>query len=313
MDEKEKQILEEVKELNKQRKFKEALDLLNKNKIDDPTAYNMLGFIKMNLGKYKESLLDYDEAIKREKSSAFLYSNKAFVYFRMGDWKNTIKEIDNAIKENSNVPEFFELRAKANMLNKDIKQAIEDINKAIELNPTIEKFYEKKKEIQNIILLKKETEDIAENIFENAKEHFKKKEYYTAGLLIEQALNIKETSEFYEFLGVCYGALNDFENSLKNLEKAKKLDTKKDSIHRNLAKTLMALGGIENHKKALKEYNEAIKIDGKNIWYYERSYIYLKLKENKKAMEDIDKILKEDPNNSMFLTRKGDTYAYLGE
>ncbi|MFA5382779.1 MAG: tetratricopeptide repeat protein, partial [Candidatus Micrarchaeia archaeon] len=48
-------------------------------------------------------------------------------------------------------------------------------------------------------------------------------------------------------------------------------------------------------------------------WYYERSYIYLKLKENKKAMEDIDKILKEDPNNSMFLTRKGDTYAYLGE
>ncbi len=311
MDEDTKKIIDQVKELNKKRKFQEALDLLNKSKKGEPTIYNMLGFVKMNLGKYEEALKDYDEAIKKEENSAFLYSNKAFVYFRMNDWKNTIKELNKAIKNNSNVPEFYELRAKAKMLDDNIKESLEDIDKAISMNPTQEKFYEKKKEIQNIIRLKKETENTAETLFEHAREYFKKKEFYNAVSLIQQSIKIKETGELYEFLGVCYASLNDFENGLKYLEKAKKLDPKRDSIYRNIAKNLIALGGIENHKKALKEYNKAIEIDKKSIWYYERSYIFLRLKENKKAMEDIDKALKIDPNNLMFLIRKADIYAHL--
>ncbi|MCC7552348.1 tetratricopeptide repeat protein [Candidatus Micrarchaeota archaeon] len=312
MDEKTKQILEEVRELNKQRKFQEALDLINKNIEDDPAVYNALGFIKMNLGKYKESLKDYDEAIKREKNSAFLYSNKAFVYFRMQDWKNTILELNNAIKKNPTIPEFYELRAKANMLNNNTKESLEDIEEAIKLAPTQEKFYEKKKEIINIIQLKTETDNIAENIFENAREHFKKKEFYTAAALLQKAISIKETGEFYELIGICKNNLNNFEEGLKDLEKAKKLDPKKDSIYRNIAKTLLSLGGMTNYKKSLKEYDTAIKLDPKPIWYFERSYVYIRLQENKKALEDINITLKFDPNNPMFLTRKGDIYAYSG-
>ncbi len=312
MDEKIKEILEKVKELNKQRKFQESLELLEKNKQDDPAIYNMLGFINMNLGNYKQALKDYDNAIKKDKTSAFLYSNKAFVYFRMQDWKNTINEMNNAIENNSNVPEFYDLRAKAKMLNGDTKESIEDIDQAINLNPTQTKFYEKKKELETIIQLKEETANTAETLFEHAREHFKKKEFYTAKALIEQAIKIKETGEFYELLGMCETSLNELKDGLKYLEKSKKLDPKKDSVYRNIGKTLMGLGGLDNHKKALNEYDQAIKLDPKNIWYFERSYVYLRLGEHKKAMQDIDIALKNDPNNAIFLIRKGDTYAYSG-
>lgn len=312
MDEKTKEILEKVKELNKQRKFQESLDLLNNNMQEDPAVYNMLGFIKMNLGEYKEALKSYEEAIKREENSAFLYSNKAFVYFKMGDWKNTINELNKALEKNSNIPEFYELRAKAKMLGGDLNEALVDINKSIEMTPTNEKFYEKKKELQNIIQLKIETENIAETLFENAREHFKKKEIYVSTALLEQAIKIKETGEFYEMLGICKNNLNLLDEGILFLEKAKKLDPKRDTIYRNLAKTFLGLGGIENHKKALKEYDMAIKLDPKNIWYFERSYVYLRLQENKKALEDINTALKNDPYNAMFLIRKGDVYANLG-
>ena len=75
----------------------------------------------------------------------------------------------------------------------------------------------------------------------------------------------------------------------------------------------MGLGGIENHEKALKEYTNAINIDPKPHWYFERSIVYLRLKQKEKAMKDINIAIKKDPYNPMFLTRKGDIYATFGK
>ena len=69
----------------------------------------------------------------------------------------------------------------------------------------------------------------------------------------------------YNNLGLAFRELNDFQNSIKNYEKAIKINSNYGASHHNLALALKELGRF---KEAIKSHKNAIKCEPENLMNY---------------------------------------------
>jgi tetratricopeptide (TPR) repeat protein len=59
-------------------------------------AYYNRGTSYLRLGKYSESIRDYDRAIEINNKYADAYNNRAYAYWRLGDEKQSIDDLKTA-------------------------------------------------------------------------------------------------------------------------------------------------------------------------------------------------------------------------
>lgn len=81
---------------------KNAISEVNKAIQIAPTfseAYYIRGTINRDLGRYKEAILDFDEAIKHNQYNAKYYNTRGMLYFRLQDGYSAVADFTRAIKE----------------------------------------------------------------------------------------------------------------------------------------------------------------------------------------------------------------------
>ncbi len=97
-------------------------------------AYNNRGFIKVELGQFKEAVIDFGKAIQVNPKSQLAYNNRGAAYTRLGLLREAISDLDKAILLNPEYADAYHNRGiTRSMLDRNDK-AIEDFSKVISLD-----------------------------------------------------------------------------------------------------------------------------------------------------------------------------------
>lgn len=139
----EKEIEKEIKELIKEKNYKEIIkicnDILNKN--EDEIAYFYRGFSRSSVGQYKEAIEDYDKTIELNQNNKNIYSNRGNCKYNIQQYKEAIKDYDKAIELNPNNEKAYYNKGLAKARLKLHEESVECYNKAIDLNQEYYKAY----------------------------------------------------------------------------------------------------------------------------------------------------------------------------
>lgn len=121
-------------------KFKEGLILAQKAvKIvpEEPTAFIILAWIEMNIGKLKKALKHLDKATELDKNNPDGYKLKTSLYYMLKDYEKALQNaapaIKNALKED--LPDLYYLRSLIYKNLGDEEKSKGDYEKTFELKP----------------------------------------------------------------------------------------------------------------------------------------------------------------------------------
>ena len=121
-------------------KIEEGLTLAQKAvKIapEDPTAFIILAWIEMNIGKLKKALKHLDKATELDKNNPDGYKLKTSLYYMLKDYEKALQNaapaIKNALKED--LPDLYYLRSLIYKNLGDEEKSKGDYEKTFELKP----------------------------------------------------------------------------------------------------------------------------------------------------------------------------------
>ena len=150
--------------------------------------------------------------------------------------------------------------------NEDSENAIKSLKKAIELDPK-----------HHMAL------------YELGILHEQKKDYDKAIEYYRQSLGIKENSEVFQNLGICYFRKGLLKEAYRNLTKALLLNPNKYTIYNSLGAVLEKSGNFDN---AIQMLEIGIKLNPKNsVGHYNLGVVFGKKGEFGKALENFEKAL----------------------
>lgn len=258
-----------------------------------------------------------------------------------------IQELTEKIKKDSNNKQLYRERATLyNRINR-FELALKDYDTIINIDPKDDNaYYERICEWYNwkIYYLDEvpNAEDIKKNTIDYLEEALKinklPKYYYRIGEIYfnllsenEKALNScknalligGESLEVFKLIGEIYNELGDFNEAIESLNRAIDIEEDSDAYffrgisYVNLAMTVRSkiAESVSLYKKAIKDYNQAIKLDQKNIvLYFRRAELYYEVfREKEKAIEDYMKVLELEPDNEDAYIRLAEIYFELRE
>lgn len=235
--------------------------------------YFYLGLQYFNIGDYKNSILNYTQAINLDNNNFKAYSNRGFAYYNLNELDKAISDYNEALKIKPD--DFLTYNNRGMVYNRKggHDKAIEDYNKAIEINPDFALTY------NNISLA-----------------FYLKKDFDKALEYVEKAINIDSYfSEAYSTMAMIYDEKKEYDKAMLNYNKALEFDKKNlDGIYTNIATLYMKQ---ENINEALEYLNKAMKINPYNVEAnVNLGNIYIRLLDYDKALEYYEKAKKYSSN-----------------
>ena len=271
------------------KKYYEALELLNRVELLEPTndeVYASKGEIYSQMNKHELAIEEYKKCIPYTDLPEEIFANIAFEYENLNNYPSTIKYLKKAleIKADSEnliheIAFFFEITGRE-------EEAIQFFNDFLDQNPyskvawfnlgifynTLELF-EKAIEAYEFTLAIDET--YASAYFNIANSYSGLKHYKKAIKYYEETFKYEEKEAItYYYIGESYENMDDLKMAIKNYNKALDLDN-------NLADAWGAIAGVfvkqKLDKSAVKYYQKAIEIMPLNDDFkYELAVIHLK-------------------------------------
>jgi protein O-GlcNAc transferase len=96
-----------ISKLISDQQFDEALlaigNIINSEKKSNPISLNDRGVLLLRLRRYKEAIIDFENAILLNNNIALVYYNLAKAYFNDGQYDNSLKNIFKTLELNSNL------------------------------------------------------------------------------------------------------------------------------------------------------------------------------------------------------------------
>ena len=114
--------------------YDENFEEYSKYKNNYFIAYNNRGVSKYKLEQYRESIKDYDRAIKLNPNYSEAYNNRGVSKAKLRLYEEAIKDFDKAIELNPNNSEAYNNRGISKADLGYNREAIKDYNRAIKLN-----------------------------------------------------------------------------------------------------------------------------------------------------------------------------------
>ena len=296
-------------------KYVEAKSLCDKAiKINSelPCAYNCRGNANYQLGYYEESVEDFSKAIEKEPNNAEHYYDRSWTYNKMNRSHSAMLDINKALELEPKNSRFYYSRARFEYDLGRYKEAIEDYTKGIEIKPTEKKYLNR---ADCYMELEMHDSAIAD---------------YTSAIEIEP-----ESYVAYHLRGLAIMDLEQFEEAIKDFEKAIEIYPEAAYPRVKIGYAKIALG----QKGAMKYFNQAVKVFPDADIYLERVKARVKIllretalenlaqnkdictdffdrkifneKQAKDDIKDLNKALKDDPDNIEALEFRADRYFYL--
>ena len=96
-----------ISKLISDQQFNEAIlaigKIINSEKKSNPISLNDRGVLLLRLRRYKEAIIDFENAILLNNNIALVYYNLAKAYFNDGQYDNSLKNIFKTLELNSNL------------------------------------------------------------------------------------------------------------------------------------------------------------------------------------------------------------------
>jgi tetratricopeptide (TPR) repeat protein len=234
------------------KRYEEALKLSDKVLAKNPLevdVMNIKGASLYRLMRYDESLKCYDKALGIDSKNSFILNNKAWLLVFKGLYSEALKAIEEAVENNPGNGSLWDTMGYVKENTGNFSEAIQHYNKAIEID---------EKHLNSWI--KKGVSHLMLRQYDHAIESFEKainisNDCGDAWLGIGQALHYTYD---YEFSKECLKIAIDIYNSIIN--------TNKNNIDYidALNGIGIALGELEENKKALDYFEEIIRYYKKN-------------------------------------------------
>lgn len=255
-------------------------------------------YINISLMDYYQSMGEvdkaFDEFIAAIKNKNLDYETKAQIYdfwFQSHDEKNSYEEVEIAgrafIEAHSDKSIGYYIIATVYYNNKNFYSAKEYYSLALEREPN------------NFALL-----------YQLSLCYLELQDYQNLIETTEKAVSLyPEQPLFYLFQGIGYFNINDYESTVRILEKGRKLSANKDltaDFDTYIGDTYNIL---KNKQKAYEAYDRVLKIKPDNIYVLNNYAYYLSLDNQylERALQMSSKTIKAEPKNPTYL----DTYAWI--
>ena len=98
---------------------------------DDEEFYNSRGICLSNIGQFDSAMNDFNKAIQLNPNDSYFYNNKAVVFDELNRSSEALNEYQKAINLDRNNSLFFKNRAKAYLSLNKFKESNDDIKNAI--------------------------------------------------------------------------------------------------------------------------------------------------------------------------------------
>jgi stress-induced-phosphoprotein 1 len=268
----------------KRRREKEAADKERKKKEDEDRVKAEAERVRKEEEERYLSMSPEEKELETRRKQAEEAKAKGNEEFKKKNWEEAIKLYSQAIDLNPKELTFYLNRAGAYHEVKNYEKTIEDCNFVLE--NTFD-FQKKARAHGRIAFAYQEQGDL-----DKAVEHFER------SLLENTDQRIKD-------------ALKQVNEIKKKQEAESYINPELGEEHNAKANELYKAG---KYPDALKEYNEALRRDPKNIKFYtNRATCYIKLMEFASAAKDCDKALELDPNSLRAYQRKASCHTMLKE
>lgn len=310
-------LLKKAIELINQKKFKEAISVLNEIIFIDflnPLAYFQRGLAYYELKKYDNAINDFSKVISIEPENASAYTKLAKVIL-YGNWAGKIKFTDStsfwgntkleyyqtaiqycdkAINLEPNLREAYFIRGMCNYYSSENKEAVKDFDKAIELDPNLRDTYIQRgfakmycKDYVGVLLDENKLKEF------NPKFSFKNYGYpdikSTINLLEQysNSININPLdSDAYRNRGVTKFNALDYDGAIEDISKAIDINPN-DSFAYYCRAIIKTNPNCEDYETALLDYNIAIEIKPDDSNYYlQRGKLKFSLKDYQGVIDD---------------------------
>ncbi|TRU72406.1 MAG: tetratricopeptide repeat protein [Microcystis viridis Mv_BB_P_19951000_S69] len=112
-------------------------------------------------------------------------------------------------------------------------------------------------------------------------------------------------AEIFNYSGIIYRGLNQFQKAIDSFEQAIKISTRNPNYYHHLS---VVLQDVKQYDRALEAINRAIEIAPRSGWYSNRGNIYKDQKKWDLALADYNKALTLNPNNPRAYMARADVY-----
>jgi tetratricopeptide (TPR) repeat protein len=128
-------------ELRAEKAYPDALDYyraaLDKNAGQQASIHNRMGIVQMEMERWKESVKEFQLAIKADKDFADAHNNLGVDFYELKRYGKAISQYETAIKLRSDSASYFSNIGAAYFAKKDFEQAAVAYNQALSLDPDI--------------------------------------------------------------------------------------------------------------------------------------------------------------------------------
>lgn len=298
-----------INQLMAARKFKELNEYLDSlvQEQKNPEVYNLRGISLMNLSQFGMAERDFRSAIEL-KPEAVYHANLADSLLMQGKYQEAEKALAAAIAIDKAQIHAYMILSKLQLALNKPEEAIKSLDAGLVAVPDSIDLLRKKEQLMALIIARKKTEDFELTLVDLAHAEMQNKNYTTAIKFCKSSLRIKETKEAHNTLGICLVHNGDWKGAIKSFTAAYSIDKTFYDALRNIASCHL---DMNNPKKSLSEYDKLIRMDKQGRWFFERSFVHIRLGNLKQALSDVIRAIELDGFKASYSVRKADILARM--
>ncbi len=273
-------ILQQAKKANKDKRYAEAVKLVDKALQQNPNladAYLERGKAKYYLDEYKTAIADFDLALKYKPNFADAYLARGKAKYYLDEYKAAIADFDLALKYKPNFADTYLERGKAKHYLDKYKAAIEDFDRALKYKPNLIDAYIDRGKSKNLL-----------------------KQYTAAIKDFDRAIAIDPKSiGSYAWRGTTYRVyLKQKERGNRDLDFALKIEPKNPQNYVDLA---LIFTITKKHQAGIEFFTKQIATSGKDteFAYWWRADLYNSAGKYELAIADYQTYLKLKPKSKV--------------
>ena len=135
------ELLQRGDELRAEKAYLDALDYyraaLRRSPADSASIHNRMGITQMETEHWKESIKEFQLAIKTDHNFSDAYNNLGVDYYVLKKYGKAISHYEDAIRIRSDSASYFSNLGAAYFAKKDFQKAAESYTHALQLDPNI--------------------------------------------------------------------------------------------------------------------------------------------------------------------------------
>jgi tetratricopeptide (TPR) repeat protein len=279
------------------------------------------GTNRLNLGRPKEAVADFDRAIELRKDYANAIYNRAVGYGKIDEYDRSIADFTTYLRLDLKSPETYLARGRSYRSKGDTERALADFNEYLRRKPDdatgyLERglTYQEKREFpraiaefERMLKLNSQSDAAQAAIGKALSEQGEDKK---AIARFDEAIKINPGSaDHYVARGDLHAKLKDIDSALADYQKASRADPANAAAASNVGWALAEKG---DHAQAIEFHSQAVRLDPDNADHYNnRGWSLYRLNNYTRAKTDFDRALQLKPDHELALFNRGLNYTEL--